>query len=140
MKKKGVKEEVKPVLSIRTNIWFDNSICVLEALVEYLKEKEGLSYAEMGRLLNRDQRNIWTVYSRVRKKREKQQVIPITLPEFPFEVPTSIWHDDKLSVLEALVSYLKDEKELTYHEIGVLLNRDERNVWTVYNRTRKKRG
>ena len=53
-------------------------------------------------------------------------------------IPPSIFHKYPLAVLESIVVYLKDERNLTYHEIGVLLDRDERNVWTVYKRARKK--
>ncbi|RME16944.1 MAG: hypothetical protein D6797_03520 [Bdellovibrio sp.] len=55
-------------------------------------------------------------------------------------IPSFILEDRTLSVLEALVEFLKEKKGLNYHEIGVLLNRDERNIWTVYHRARKKRG
>jgi hypothetical protein len=54
-------------------------------------------------------------------------------------IPSSVFKDRSLSVLEILVEYLKDEKKLSYHEIAVLLNRNDRTVWTVYNRARKKR-
>jgi len=56
-----------------------------------------------------------------------------------FQIPTSIFKDRKVSILEALVEYLKDKKELSYHEISILINRDERNIWTVYHRAKKKR-
>ena len=57
----------------------------------------------------------------------------------PNSIPIRILRDRSLSVLEAIVEFLKEEKELSFHEIGVLLNRDERNIWTVYNRAKKKR-
>jgi DNA-directed RNA polymerase specialized sigma24 family protein len=34
--------------------------------------------------------------------------------------------------------YTLDTKKLSYAEIGRLLNRDERNIWTVYQRAKKK--
>ena len=46
-------------------IWFD----MLEA--EHLKEMKGYTYSEIAHLLNRDERTIWTAYSRVKKKRKK---------------------------------------------------------------------
>ena len=55
------------------------------------------------------------------------------------EIPTSILYDRTLSVLEALTEYLKESKNLTYHEIALLLNRDDRTIWTCYNRAQKKR-
>lgn len=54
-------------------------------------------------------------------------------------IPSSIFKDRKLKVLEILVEWLKDEKNLSYHEIAVLLNRNDRTIWTVYNRAKKKR-
>jgi len=54
-------------------------------------------------------------------------------------IPSYILKDRTLSVLEALVEYLKEKLNLTYHEISILINRDERNIWTVYSRAKKKR-
>ena len=53
-------------------------------------------------------------------------------------IPSNILTDRSVSVLEAIVKYLKEKKNLTYHEIAVLLNRDDRTIWTVYQRARKK--
>ncbi len=54
-------------------------------------------------------------------------------------VPSMIFKDRSISVLEAMVEYLKDEKQLSYHEIAILLNRDDRTIWTCYSRAKKKR-
>lgn len=59
---------------------------------------------------------------------------------YDVSLSSSIFRDRKLSVLEALVEYLKDQKKMSYHEIAVLLNRNDRTIWTVYNRSKKKRG
>jgi len=40
---------------------------MLESIISYLREKE-IRYSEIARLLNRDQRNVWTIYSRAVKK------------------------------------------------------------------------
>jgi hypothetical protein len=53
-------------------------------------------------------------------------------------IPVSIFKKEKLTPFEAMVKYLKEEKNLNYRQIGKLLNRDERNIWTVYNRSKKK--
>jgi len=58
---------MRPIL-IPTTILKNRNFSVLESLVKYLKEKEHLNFAEIGRLLERDQRNIWTIYSRVKEK------------------------------------------------------------------------
>lgn len=53
-------------------------------------------------------------------------------------IPSHIFLDRSISVLEAIVKYLKEKKGMTYHEIAVLLNRDDRTIWTCYNRVKKK--
>ncbi len=54
-------------------------------------------------------------------------------------IPVSIFSKD-LSPSEALCKYLKDNRELNFHEIALLLNRDDRSIWTSYARARKKSG
>ena len=55
------------------------------------------------------------------------------------DIPCNVLRDRTLKVLEVLVEHLKDKENMTYREIGELLNRDERTIWTVYNRATKKR-
>jgi DNA-directed RNA polymerase specialized sigma24 family protein len=43
-----------------------------------------------------------------------------------------------VSILESIVAYMKDARGLSYHEIALILNRNDRTIWTVYNRTAKK--
>jgi|ETNmetMinimDraft_2_1059921.scaffolds.fasta_scaffold101190_1 hypothetical protein len=85
-------------------------------------------------MTNRDDRTIWTCYNRAKKKRQKRS-------DHSSEVfiPVEILKDRTVSVLERIVEYLKEKRELSYHEIAVLLNRDDRTVWTCYNRASKKR-
>lgn len=54
-------------------------------------------------------------------------------------IDTNIFRNTERTIFEALVVFLKDQKKMNYHDIGVLLDRDERNVWTVYNRGKKKK-
>jgi len=54
-------------------------------------------------------------------------------------VPSSIFKNRQLAVLESLVCYLAETESMSYHEIASLLNRDDRTIWTVYQRTLKKR-
>ena len=117
-------------------IFQDRSVAVLEAIVEYLKEVKGLTYHEIALLINRNDRTVWTCYNRAKKKRpspsykETDNFVPI---------PLEIIKDRTVAVLENIVEHLKEIKELTYHEIAVLINRDDRTVWTCYNRAKKKR-
>ena len=53
-------------------------------------------------------------------------------------IPSSIFKDRKLAPLESITEYLKDEHGMSLHEIAVILNRDDRTIWTCYNRAKKK--
>ena len=55
------------------------------------------------------------------------------------QIPLGVLRDRRISVLESIVEYLKDEKGLTYHEIDVFLNRNDRTIWTCYHRAKTKR-
>jgi len=60
------------------------------------------------------------------------------VPEYVL-LPSHILKDRSVSVLEAIVEYLKDVQGLNFRAIGFLLNRDERTIWTCYSRAKKKR-
>ena len=74
------------------------------------------------------------------KKREISEENSEITSDIWVNIPSYIFKDRKLSVLEAIVKYLKEERQLSYHEIAVLLKRDDRTIWTVYNRVKKKYG
>lgn len=46
-------------------------------------------------------------------------------------IPLSFF-SKKCTVLESVILYLKDERRLNYHQIGILTNRDERNIREAY--------
>jgi len=52
-------------------------------------------------------------------------------------ISTSIF-SEKLGCLESIVKFLKENKELTFHEIATLLNRDQRTIWSTYQKAKKK--
>ena len=56
-------------VNIPSFVFRDRTLAALEATVVYLKETQGLTYAQIGRLLNRDQRTVWTSYQRAVRKR-----------------------------------------------------------------------
>ena len=53
-------------------------------------------------------------------------------------IPSFIFHDRDIAALEAVVVYLKDSYGLNYAQIANLLNRDDRTIWTTYQRAKKK--
>ena len=54
-------------------------------------------------------------------------------------IPSSIFKERSLSVLEALSEYLKETLNLRLCKIADLLNKDQRTIWTVYHRAKVKR-
>jgi|WetSurMetagenome_2_1015567.scaffolds.fasta_scaffold1382126_2 hypothetical protein len=55
------------------------------------------------------------------------------------DIPSFVFKDRTLSVLEVMVEYLRDNKKMKFHEIAQIINRDDRTVWTVYRRAKLKR-
>jgi len=55
------------------------------------------------------------------------------------DIPVAILQDRNVAILESLAEYLHAEKNMKYSEIAILLNRDQRTIWTVCNRAKKKR-
>ena len=115
-------------------------LSILEAAAKYLKDEKNFSFHEIGEILYRDERNIWTVYSRAKKKLEnfvEKETENPTISDIL--IPSTIFHEQELCVLETLSEFLKDQKGLSFKEIAGLLGRDQRNIWTVYSRAKKKR-
>ena len=128
----ALKKEVPKEIHIPISI-FNKELSSLESVSKYLKENLSLSYHEIAELLNRNDRTIWITYRNASRKLKSRFVVR----KSRFQIPVSVIADRKLSVLEAIVSHLK-QFNLTYREIAVMLKRDERNIWTVHNRAKKK--
>ena len=54
-------------------------------------------------------------------------------------IPSSAFADRSFSTLESVVVFIKD-LEHSNHETALLLHLDDRTIWTVYDRVKKKRG
>ena len=130
--KVSVKEEVKVPISVFNNDYLSS----LENIVKYLRENLLLSFKQIGSLTNRNQIALAVTYRNAKKKMESRFVVEEISP---YSIPVSILQDRNISVLENIAVYLKDTFGLTYHNIAVLLNRDDRTIWTVYQRAKKKK-
>ena len=111
---------------------FTGKLSPAEALTKFLKENQELSYHEISELIGRDERGVWANYKRAAKK----MPWPLEIKD-SVTVPVSIFNSQK-SILEALVSYLKEVKKMRNKKIAQLLNKNSANIWTVYNRAIKK--
>ena len=54
-------------------------------------------------------------------------------------IPSCILRDKKLGIIESITKYLKEEFKLSYHQVALLLKRDDRVVWVTYNKAIKKK-
>ncbi|MEM2916514.1 MAG: hypothetical protein QXT19_04115 [Candidatus Woesearchaeota archaeon] len=113
---------------------FSTRLSPAEAVVKYLKEHHALTFSEIAKLINRDQRGIWGSYSRARKKHPERFDIKLA----SYTIPVSCFNDRSRSILEHVVTYLKDSKGLKPAEICTLLNKKTSTIWTAYQRSRRK--
>jgi len=135
------KEKQRELIIVKeTNIFlpvsiFNKRLTTLEAMIIYLKE-QGLRYNEIAKLLDRDQRNIWAIYSKaIRKRKEKKKVKDKNITNI--NIPSTIF-SNKLGALEAITKYMKENLGMSYHKIAEILNRDDRTIWTAYNKAKEK--
>lgn len=131
---KTEEQLIRKEVLIPITIYDNKELSALETSCKYLKEELNIGYHQIALLLNRDDRTIWTTYDNAKKKRKERVKVSMT----KMFIPASIFKDRRLGALEALVRYLKDIFNLRYSEISRVLNRDERNIWTVYKRVKKK--
>lgn len=114
---------------------FASELAPSEALIKYLKETFGLNYHEISELIKRNERSVWASYQRASKKMH----VKFDIKE-PIAIPISIFQNEKLSILECVIVYLKDTKNLKGVKIAKLLNKHPANIWTVYNNAKVKLG
>ena len=129
------EEKTAKKILIPISIFNNNELSCLETIVKYLKEEFKLRFHEIALLLNRNDRTIWTTYNVACRKRKEK----LPVKKSKFFIPNSIFKDRKFSILESITCYLKDNFNLRYCQIAALLNRDERNIWSVYNKALKKK-
>jgi DNA-directed RNA polymerase specialized sigma24 family protein len=109
-------------------------LTVLESLVRYLKEERAYSLHSIAEILGRNEKNLWHAYHNATHKKSTPLHVDPSSPT----VPLKIFIEQRLSPLETLVVYLKEQRQLSYHEIAELLQRDDRTIWTTYMRAKKK--
>ena len=110
------KRSVNKVISSVSDIQKNKSFQILKLALEEIKDKYGINSNE--------------ILSLVEKKSVSKEVL----------IPISIFKVEGLSALETICKYLKEELDLNYSKIALLLNRNDRTIWTVYQRAKKKHG
>ncbi len=132
------KEKIKKILTESTEIKiplsiFNTRLGALESLSLYLKEKRKLRFTEIGSMINRKDKTIWTAYHNAKNKK-----IDIFVEQNNLLIPLEALQHKELTIFESLILYLKDKVGLKYNEIAKQLRRNQRNIWTMYSRASKK--
>ncbi|MBW2965379.1 hypothetical protein KY363_08025 [Candidatus Woesearchaeota archaeon] len=128
----NIYTESSPEESIPISV-FSTKLSPSEALCKYLKENRALSFHEIAVLLNRDDRSVWTSYSRASRKAKG----PLKTREEDIKIPVSIFNDRKLSIMEHVVSQMR-VRDISNARIAEALNRNAASIATVANRAREK--
>jgi hypothetical protein len=100
-----------------------------------MRENKKISYDIIAKLLSRNAKTLAVTYNVAKKKIPKLLDENISLSEqknIPFKI-----FDNTLSILESIVKYLHDSG-YTYSQIGRMIDKDPRTIWTVYTRVKKK--
>ena len=113
---------------------FSKNLSSLETIVKYLKENLGLKNKGIAKITKRSVKTIYQAYSSANEKTRKK----FEIKEAKYYIPISALTNRRLGVLESVVKFLKENYELNYSEIGRLLGRDPRTIWTAYRRGREK--
>jgi hypothetical protein len=123
-------------VKIPLSLFSCTDLSALELICTYLKEEEELKNKEIAQILSRSQQVIWTTYSNARKKCRKK----LSISYSDNDIPLSFFqeHAQEYSILESIVVFLKEKRRLRYRDIGKLLYRNERTIWTVYSRAKKR--
>lgn len=122
-------------VNIPIGIFSNDVLSSLEAIVKYLKEDLKLKFSKIAKLLNRSNKTIWTTYHNSLKKMPS----PFGLVISNIMIPVSAFANRSFSTLESLVGFIKD-LDYSNHEVALMLHLDDRTIWTVYDRVKKKRG
>ena len=112
---------------------FNEKISAFESIVKFLKENRGIANKEIAIVLGKSQKSVWQCYNNCKQKYSSQFKIVAS----EYYIPVSALKNE-LTILESVVSYLKDVLNLKFHQIGLTLKRDERTIWTVYDRAKKR--
>ncbi len=127
------------LLSIPASI-FNNQLSPLENVALYLNVRLRFSQTQIANILKRDHTTIWTTLEHASRKISKSMYEEMLKEQEKILIPIKIFSNRKLSILESLSIYVKNKFGLSYHQIALLLGKNDRTIWTVVNRGRRKLG
>lgn len=113
---------------------FENNLSPLECVAKYLHEEEDLSHKQIGVILNRSPKTVWQAYKFSLKKISGKMEVKTS----SYFIPFNLLGERKFSILESVVKHLVEDYNLKFSQIANLMKRDDRTIWTVYSRVKKK--
>lgn len=72
------------------------------------------------------------------QRKTKDELIDLILMQKEEKIPVSVFKNE-LGPLEAVVKFLKENKNLTLKQIALKLNRSSKTIWTTYANARDKK-
>lgn len=108
---------------------FTTKLSPLESITRYLKE-QNKGTNEIASILNKPPSSISQAYKTAKTK-------PFKITESKISIPLTQFQNKKLSILEIVIFYLKNQ-DLKLVKIAALLKRNPKTIWTVYNRAKNK--
>lgn len=106
---------------------FSTELSPLQAAVTYLHDHDHQGFPAIAEHLKRSYRAVWGAY----------HAGGIAITATTYTIPLAAI-DDHHSVLECVVTHLKEHHHLRLAEIAKLLNKDPRTIWTTWDRAKKK--
>ncbi|MDP3027049.1 MAG: sigma-70 region 4 domain-containing protein [Nanoarchaeota archaeon] len=128
-KKKNIKQEKarKQKSNLVNNK--DNLIKSLNLITEELKQEPTKEKEKIIKLLINEIKKKYRINNR--------EISGLIKSKEKIEIPANIFSKE-LGALETLTKYLKENLAMSYREIAELLNRNERTIWTAYNKAKQK--
>lgn len=125
----------KKTPSVPASLFSNRKLGTLEVTVKYLKENLSFNYSQIAKLINRDDRTVWTAYQNAAKKQKEKFLVR----KEEYNVPCQAFWEREKGPLESVVIYLKDEMKLSFKDISAMLNRNYRTVWLSYKNGKEKK-
>lgn len=120
---------------IPIGVFANDVLSSLEAIVKYMKENLQLKLSKIGKLLNRSNKTIWATYHKAIKKMPSH----FGAVSRDIMIPVSAISNRSFSTLESVVGFVKD-LDYSNHEVALMMHLDDRTIWTIWDRVKKKRG
>jgi hypothetical protein len=109
---------------------FGSDTAPFETLCVYLKKKFSFPIKKIAAVTKRSPKTIWTTINNAKEK--------IVFYDDGIRVPLEIFCQREKSILESLCSHLSENEGMGITEIGMLIRKSPKTVWTVINRAREK--